>query len=301
MSKPPEGKPDLDDACDTDEVYRLAYELAAWGLRNGECDETNAVDWVLEHSYAPRLPRGSSGRLNPSRHHVLRGSTAAVDNYNPSAHRPVFDPEPLHALAERVSGSGASHERYLLGAIALCHRFQTFTPVITGPLLADAVGVSPPAAYRVLGEWSSTLAGGFFSGVTYDGERGHGRVWEVDPGWMPVSKLKHQPGCNRSKSRCRCRNSVYLSFTAAKDSYTKVRQPDVEFAAWLGTLERRTPLHVPDVAKHLGVTRAVATKLLRSQQGHLLDEFTYAGGMERKRLTNGKFVTVKSGERWFVG
>jgi hypothetical protein len=301
VSAPPLDKPDLLHAGDTDEVYRLAYELAAWGLRNGECDEVSAVDWTLGHPCEYELPRGSHGRLNPTAHHVTKGAEAAVEGYEPWTHRAEFDPEPLHDLAERISGSGVKHERYLLGVIALCHRFQTLTPVITGPLLAGAVGVAKPVAGRVLAEWSNTLAGGLFTGVTYDGKRGHGRIWTVDPGFMPVPKLKHDPGCNRSRSRCSCRTTGDLSFTAAKDRSPNPRQPAVEFAEWLATLGRRTPLTVSDVAKQLGVTRAAATKLLRSQQGKLLDEFTHLGSMTRKRTRDGNFAQVRTGETWFVG
>jgi hypothetical protein len=49
------------------------------------------------------------------------------------------------------------------------------------------------------------------------------------------------------------------------------------------------------------VTRAAATKLLRAQQGDLLDEFTSAGGLTRKRTADGTFATVRKGEIWFVG
>lgn len=239
----------------------------------------------------------------------MKNSEAAVEKYEPWAHRVEFDPEPLHDLAERVSGSGAAHERYLLGTIALCHSYQTFTPVITGPLLAGAVGVADAVAGRVLSDWSVTLAHGFFTGVSYDGKRGHGRVWTVNPGWEPVAKPKHLPGCNRARSRCRCfedcRESGYLSLTAVKDRSPKARQPprdtSAEFAMWLGTMERRAPLTVADVARQLGVTRAAATKLLRAQQGNLLDDCTYPGGAARKRTEDGRFVLVRKPETWFVG
>jgi hypothetical protein len=308
MSAPPRDKPDLGDANDTDEVYRLAYELAAWGLRNGECDEFGAFDWVMGHAHDLELPRGSSGRLNPTQHHIAKGAEAAVEKYEPRAYKPEFDPEPLHALAGRISGFGVVSERYLLGAIALCHRYRTLTPVITGPLLAGTVGVADAVAGRVLSEWSNTLAYGFFTGVSYDGERGHGRVWTVDPGWVPVSKPTHLPSCNRAKARCRCfsgcRKTGDLSLQLQKIDHPKCdnsRDTAVEFTRWLETLERRNPLVVGDVAKQLGVTRAAATKLLRAQQGNLLDEFTYPGGIKRKRTADGKFLMVRSGETWFVG
>lgn len=308
MSTGPD-KPCLTDAGDTDEVYNLAYDLAAWGLRNDECAEYDAVDWVLGHPHDSELPRGSSGRLNPTLHHITKGAEAAVKRFDPGMRRGQFDPAPLHALAERISGAGVTHERYLLGVIALCHRYETLTPVITGPLLSDVVGVNTASAGRVLNDWSTTLAYGFFTGVSYDGERGHGRVWTVDPDWEPVSRPKHEPGCNRSKARCRCfdncRKGADLSFAAVNDRYAKVRQPGrdttSEFAAWLETLPRRTPITTGDVAKQLGVTRAAAAKLLRAQQGDLLDEGTYPGGMTRKRKSDGSIAFTRRGETWFVG
>ncbi|BBY62192.1 hypothetical protein [Mycolicibacterium helvum] len=305
-------KPDLSDASDTDEVYRLAYELAAWGLRNGECDEFDAVDWVLGHPHESSLPRGSSGRPNATEHHITSGAKAAAESYVPGVRAKEFDPDPLHELAARIAGSGVTHERYLLGAIALCHKFETLTPVITGPLLAGAVGVADPVAGRVLSEWSTTMAGGFFSGVTYDGVQGHGRVWAVDVEWTPEAKPKHLPGCNRSRARCRCpglaegcRKTGDLSLTAAKDRSPKLRHTrrdiTAEFAQWLATLERRAPLTVTGVAKQLAISRAAATKLLRAQQGELLDEFTYPGGQKRRRQADGTYAWTKQGETWFVG
>ncbi|MCP2626503.1 hypothetical protein NLB33_27035 [Mycolicibacterium smegmatis] len=291
-------KPDLTDASDTDEVYRLAYKLAAWGLRNGECDEYDAVEWVLGHAHETQLPRGSSGRLNPTEHHITKGAEKAVELYVPGL-RNEFDPEPLHGLAARVSGSGVTHEKYLLGAIALCHRYQTFTPVITGRLLAEAAGVTKSAADQVISTWSKTKAYGFFTKVTYDGQRGHGRVWTVDPGWVPVSKPKHEPGCNRSASRCRCpglSQSAVPIFSAVKDRYREVRQ----FEEWVATLKPRSPLTVTAVAKQLNITRYAATKLLREQQGKLLDEFTYQGGLTWRRDAAGVRRRSRQGETWFV-
>lgn len=302
-----QAKPSLEDATNTDEVYDLAYRLAAWGLRNGECDEYSAVDWVLEHPHEDKLPRGSRGALNPTRHHITKGAERAVAQYVPGLRTRRFDPELLHELAARISGSGVTHEKYLLGAIALCLKHETLTPVITGPSLAEVVGVHEQAAYKVLREWSNTLAWGFFTDVSYDGKRGHGRVWTVDPEWLPRSRPKHQLGCNRSKSRCRCpglsQNGIPI-FTAEKDSYTKVRQAArdtrAEFAEWLKTLKTRTPLDVTTVARQLGITRHAATKLLREQQGDLLDYGTYPGGFVWKRDPDGKRVRIHKGETWFV-
>lgn len=287
-------KPDLCDACDTDDIYRLAYDLAVWGLRNGECDEYTAVDWVLAHPHEAKLPRGSHARLNPTRHHVVSGAKRAVEKFDPEV-RPQFDREPLHELAARVAGSGVTHERYLLGVIALCFKYETLTPAITGPLLAEVVGVSKQNASEVLRKWGDTLAYGFFTGMTYDGERGHGRIWTVNPTWTPTSKPKHDPGCNRSRARCRCVSQNGLPiFAAAKDRSPKVRQ----FAEWVSTLKPRTPLTVTSVARELGVTRAAATKLLREHQGTLLDEGTFRGRI-RQRGPDGGARWV-SGERWFV-
>jgi hypothetical protein len=293
----PDPKPDLGDASDTDEIYDLAYRLAGWGLRKGECDEHSAVDWVLDHPHEAKLPRGSHARLNPTRHHIRKGAERAAEQYVPGLRGTAFDPEPLHALAARVSGSGVTHERYLLGAVALCFKYETLTPVITGPLLAQVVGVHEQAAYKVLREWSDTLARGFFTAISYDGERGHGRTWTVDPGWIPASKPKHEPGCNRAKSRCQCprlsQNGIPI-FTAEKDSYTKVRQ----FVEWVATLKPRTALTVTSVARELGITRAAATKLLRTHQGTILDEGTFQGRI-RQRDNDGRAQWVSS-ERWFV-
>lgn len=294
MPGSPDPKPDLGDASDTDEIYSLAYMLAAWGLRHGECDEHSAIDWVLDHPHEAQLPRGSRARLNPTKHHITSGARKAVEAYDPRA-RKAFEHEPLHALAARVSGSGVTHERYLLGAIALCFKYETLTPVITGPMLAEAVGVSKQNATEVLRKWNRTLAYGFFTNVSYDGERGHGRIWTVDPEWMPTSKPQHDPGCNRSRARCRCVSQNGLPiFAAAKDRSPKVRQ----FAEWVSTLKPRTPLTVTSVAKELGITRAAATKLLREHQGTALNEGTFRGRV-RRRGADGKARWV-SGETWFV-
>lgn len=292
---PPDPKPDLGDACDTDEIYSLAYKLAAWGLRHGECDEYSAVHWVLDHPHEAQLPRGSRARLNPTEHHISSGAARAVEKFDPEMRITQFDPEPLHALAARVSGSEVTHERYLIGAIALCFKLETLTPVITGPMLADVVGVSKQNATEVLRKWNQTLAYGFFTGVTYDGEKGHGRVWTVNPAWVPASKPKHEPGCNRSRARCRCVSQNGLPiFAAAKDRSPKVRQ----FAEWVATLKPRAPLNATSVAKELGITRAAATKILREHQGTILDEGTFVGRV-RQRGPDGRSRWV-SGERWFV-
>lgn len=289
-------KPGLENATNTDDINRLGYELAAWGLRHGECDEGSALEWVLSHPHEAKLPRGSQGRANPTKHHIGNGVRDAVDGFNPDlvlVGKPRFDPEPLRRLAARISGSGVTHERYLLGVIALCHRHTTLTPVVTGPSLADAVGVSKQKATDVLRKWNQTLAYGFFTGVSYDGEPGHGRVWAVDPGWQPISKPKHLPGCNRSRSRCQCPGVSQTGlpiFVATKDRSPIMRQTGrdtgAEFNRWVSGLEPRTPLTVTLVAGELGVTRYAATKLLRGAQGGLLDEATAKG---RRR-----------GETWFV-
>lgn len=263
MSIPPDDY-DLALADDTDDIYRRAYCLAGWGLRTGACSEYDAVDWVFSHAHEERLPRGSSGRLNPTAHHIRKGAEAAVDNYVPGAGK-HFDPEPLQDLAARISGSGVTHEKYLLGVIALCFKYETLTPVVTGPLLAQVVGVSRASAGEVLRKWSNTLAYGFFADrPSYDGERGHGRIWPVNVDWTPTSKPKHEPGCNRARGRCNClelSQSAISIFTAAvKDRSGIVRQ-------WLDSLTWKQQVTVSDVCKALGLTRAEATKLLRSEQG----------------------------------
>lgn len=314
MATGPSPKPSLEDATNTDEVYDLAYRLAAWGLSNGECDEYSAVDWVLDHPHEAKLPRGSRGTLNPTRHHITQGAQRAADQYAPGVRTAEFDPEPLHELAARISGSGVNHEKYLLGVVALCLKYETLTPVITGPNLAEVVGVHEQAAYKVLRQWSTTRAYGFFTGVSYDGIRGHGRVWTVDPDWVPRSRPKHLPGCNRSKSRCQCpglsQKGISI-FSAEKDSYTKVRQsgagtspprqdPSAEFAEWISTLPAKTPLDATAVARQLGVTRHAATKLLREQEGGLLAEGTCPSGWTSQKDPDGRRRRARRGETWFV-
>ena len=49
-------RPDLTEAQDTDEIHRIAAQLAAWGLRNGHCDVDNVVDWVLDHPHQHYTP-----------------------------------------------------------------------------------------------------------------------------------------------------------------------------------------------------------------------------------------------------
>jgi hypothetical protein len=298
MSELPDPKPDLEDATNTDEVYALAYKLTAWGLRNGECDEYDALDWALSHPHEAKLPRGSKGRPNPTAYHIGSGVRNAVESYDPERVG-AFDPEPVHALAARVSGSGVTHERYLLGVLALCFEYKTLTPVVTGPNLARVVGVAEPTAGEVIREWSRTHAYGFFTDISYDGVGGHGRVWTVDPGWEPVSKPKHRPGCNRSKARCSCpglSQSALSIFTAVKDRSAKVRQ----FEKWVADQKPRTPITVSDVCRMTGLSRKAATDLLRSHQGGgLLDEGTWPGGRRRRR-ENGKWRWVNQGETWFV-
>ncbi len=292
-------KPDLCEATDTDEVYMLAFKLAAWGLRNGECTEFDAVEWVLSHPHDAKLPRGSSGKLNPTKHHIVKGAGNAADSFIPGLRTGSFDPEPLHELAARIGGSGVTHERYLLGVVALCHKFSTFTPVITGPLLAEVVGVNPSNAGEVLRKWSQTLAFGLFTKVTYDGERGHGRVWSVDVGWVPTSKPKHLEGCNRSRDRCRCpglsQNGVSI-FAAVKIDPPKCDS----FEVWVSGLKSGTPVSVTDTCKNTGLTRHAATKALKAAEGSLLKTGTYAGGRVRRRRSDGKFSWVRQGETWFV-
>lgn len=289
MLNPPEDY-ELAGALDTDDIYRRAYCLAGWGLRNGECDEYDAVDWVLDHPHEGRLPRGSSGRLNPTAHHIRKGAEAAVENYIPGLGK-AFDPEPLHELAARISGSGVTHERYLLGVIALCHKYETFTPVVTGPLLAGVVGVGAASAGAVLRKWGDTLAYGFFSGrPSYDGVPGHGRIWPVDVDWTPVSKPKHLPGCNRAKGRCQCpgmSQSAISIFAAVKDRYGEVRQ-------WLDSLKWKQGVTVTDACKALGVTRAEAEKILRSEEGR-----TFSGVSEPSTRQTRKGI-VRTPRTWLV-
>jgi hypothetical protein len=287
----------LENAGNTDEIFHLAFKLAAWALREG-MPGSEVVDWVLGQPRDGQLPRGSHARLNPTRHHVKSGAARAVENFIPGL-RPAFDPVPLHELAARVSGSGVTHEKYLLGVIALCFKYETLTPVITGPLLAQMTGVADQVAGKVLRKWSDTLAYGFFTGVSYDGERGHGRVWSVDPAWVPASKPSHEPGCNRARGRCRCsgvsQNGLSI-YAAAKDRSPKVRQ----FADWVSGLKAQTPLTVTDVARELGVTRHEATKLLKEQQGKLLVDGTWPGGRVRKRDSSGNFRWTRQGRTWYT-
>jgi hypothetical protein len=299
LRKQAEGKPDLCEAGDTDELYMLAYKLAAWGLRNGECNEVDAVDWVLGHPHDEKLPRGSSGKLNPTKHHIVKGAGNAADDFIPGLRSFAFDPEPLHELAARIEGSGVTHERYLLGAVALCHKFSTFTPVITGPLLAEVVGVNPSNAGEVLNKWSRTMAYGFFTAVRYDGERGHGRIWTVDTGWVPASKPKHLEGCNRSRDRCLCpglsQNGVSI-FAAVKIDTAKCDS----FDGWVAGLKSGTPVTVTDVCRAVGLTRHAAAARLREAQGTLLKTGTYSGGWVRRRGSDGVFRRIRQGETWFV-
>jgi hypothetical protein len=294
-------KPDLCDAGDTDEIYGLAYDLAAWGLRNGECDELDAVEWVLGHAHDEKLPRGSSGRLNPTKHHIRSGAQNAAKTFIPGVQAFRFDPEPLHELAGRIDGSGVTHERYLVGAVALCHKFSTFSPVITGPLLAQVVGVNESNAGAVLSKWSKTLAYGMFTKVTYDGEIGHGRVWHVDVGWQPTSKPKHLPGCNRSRDRCVCpglsQNGVPI-FTAAKIDTPKCDSD--RFSEWVSGLKSGSPVTVTSASQGTGLTRYAATKQLKAAEGTLLKSGTYSGGRVRRRSTDGTFRWMQQGETWFV-
>lgn len=284
---------DLLGADDTDEVYQLAYQLAAWALRNG-MDSELVADWVLEQPRELALPRGSRGRLNPTEHHVRSGASAAVDNYVPGHHR-EFDLELIDDLERRISGSGVTHERYLLGVVELCRRYETVTPVVTGPNLAEVVGVSDRTAGEVLRKWSSTLAYGFFTGVRFDGIRGHGRVWTVDPSWSPVSKPTHDKGCPRGK-RCTCRRVTHLSFTAVNIDESKCDA----FDEWLESLESGTGVTVTDACRATGLTRYTAKKRLQGAEGSLLLTGTYAGGRVRKRRSDGTWSWVRQGETWFV-
>ncbi len=298
---PTQDKPDLCDASDTDDVYRLAYDLAAWGLRNRECTEDDAVDWVLGHPHAEKLPRGSRGSLNPTKHHITNGAKKAVAKYDPTIRgKGSYDPDPLHELAARIAGSGVTHERYLLAVISLCFKNETYTPVVTGTLLSELVGVNESSACDVLRIWSETLAYGFFTGrPTFDGETGHGRVWSVNVGWLPTSKPKHLPGCNRSKARCQCpgmSQTALAIIAAAKDSWGKVRH----FESWLATLKSGTGVSITDVCVNTGMTRYEAKKQLEAAEGTLLKTGTFAGGRVRRRGADGKFRWVNQGQTWFV-
>jgi hypothetical protein len=295
LPDPPEDL-SLENASDTDEIFRLADDLAWWAMRRG-MDPADVVDWVLDQPREAKLPRGSRG-LNPTEHHVRSGAQKAADNWIGGL-KPSFDPDPLHELAARVSGSGVTHERYLLGAIALCFEKQTVTPVITGPLLARVTGVSEASAGEVLRKWSDTWAYGFFTGVTFSGERGHGRVWAVDPGWIPTSKPKrHLPGCSRSGGRCKCTmaHSAISISAAVEDRSGKVRH----FEAWVTSLKSGAAVTSTDVCKALGVTRAVSTRLLKAAEGSILKTGTFEGGRVRKRGPDGKYRYVSQGQTWFT-
>lgn len=294
---PPEPKPDLLDAADTDEIYSLAFRLAAWGLRHGECDEANAEEWVLGHTHEDKLPRGSRRRLQSTERHVRKGAEHAAGKFIPGLALREFDHDRLHDLAARVAGSKCRDERYLLGAIALGHRYRTTTPVITGPLLAEVVGVNDATAGRVLKRWSDTLGCGFFTGVKYDGERGHGRVWAIDSDWQPPQRSIHAPGCNRSRSRCSCRKIGDLSLAGL----SKIDRPKCDtLDAWLSTLQDRAPVTVTDVCRRLGWTRAVATAELENAMGRTLDTATRPAGRARKRGPNGNWYSCRQGRTWFV-
>lgn len=296
MSKLPDPPEDLslEGACDTDEVYDLAFKLAAWALRDG-MDPGDVVDWVLDQPREGQLPRGSHARLNPTKHHVLSGATNAVDQYVPGL-RPLFDPDPLHELAARIAGSGVTHEKYLLGVVALCFKYETLTPVVTGPLLALATGVGERVAGKVLSKWSATLAYGFFTNVTYDGVRGHGRIWTVDSDWVPASKPTHEPGCNRAVDRCGCRKQGHLYLQLRKIDDPKCDK----FQRWVTGLKPGTGITTTDVCAASGVTRHAASKILRAAEGSLVKEGTFKGGQVRKRGSDGVYRWTRQGETWFV-
>ncbi len=277
----------LTEASCTEDIYRLAYCLAGWALRNG-MPEWEVLDWVLDQPRELTLPRGSSGKPNRTEHHVKSGAKNAIEKFDPGLLGGSWDPEPLQELAARVEGSGAKHERYLLAAIALGLRYRTNTPVITGPLLAELAGVTKAAASRVIGLWADDLAGGLFTQVTFDGITGHGRVWTLDTSWKPLPKLIHAPGCNRARARCSCRTSVDLSFTAAKDRYTNQRQ-------WLDGLQWKSLVTARDAAKELGLTLAAAEKLLRSEEGKTFD----VGHVKAARRTARNGV-VRTPRKWVV-
>lgn len=286
---------DLHNACNTDEIYALAYRLAAWALREG-MDPGDVVDWVLDQPRELRLPRGSRGRLNPTRHHVKQGAARAVEQFIPGLSN-GFDPDPLHELAARISGSGVTHERYLLGVIALCLKYETLTPVVTGPNLSEVVGVSKSSATDVLRMWGSTLAYGFFSGVSYDGAAGHGRVWTVNPDWTPASKPVHSKGCPRGK-RCSCGVANTLTYHSQLRKIGKAKCDS--FEAWLQGLKPGSGVTVTDACKATGLTRYAALTRLRAAEGSLLQVGTFAGGRVRKRGPGGKWTWVNQGETWFT-
>lgn len=259
-------RPDLFDASDTDEVNLLAYKLTAWGLRNGECTEHTAVDWLLEQPRPETLPRGSRGIHQNTLHHVRLGARKAVEKYDPTIKAYNFDAALINKLRECVAGSGCMDERYLLGALDLCDKYQTYAPVITGPLLAQVTGVSVQAAGKVLSRWRGTMAHGFFSEKSYDGQRGHGTVFSVNLDWLPVMKFKHLPGCNRAKARCDCLSQSSRSIFVA----TKIDKPNCDtehaFRELVETGKPRDEFTIESVTTALAITRAAASKLLRKYQ-----------------------------------
>ncbi|MBS1692274.1 MAG: hypothetical protein JST91_08635 [Actinobacteria bacterium] len=228
MSPQPPKELDLRSAVDNEEIFLLAGKLARWALRNGVVDAGGVEEWLVSQPREDRLPRRSTGRLQATERPVRNAGKGTAEWWDPSA-RPEFDPEPLHALASRIAGSGVTHEKYLLGVIALCHRYETLTPTVTGRNLAEVVGVVWTTANDVLRTWSKTLAYGFFTGKTYDGVKSHGRVWTVDPEWVPVSKPKHAKGCNRARDRCSCglsQNTLHIPFRPEQICSAKCDTPE---------------------------------------------------------------------------
>jgi hypothetical protein len=177
--------------------------------------------------------------------------------------------------------------------VALTFKYETLTPVITGPNLSDATGVSRTPADAVLRTWAKTLAYGFFIGIKFDGVRGHGRVWTVNPDWIPASKPKHEPGCNRSKDRCKCvaNSSTYHSQLRRIDT-TKCDR----FAEWITALKPGSGVTVTEVCRALTVTRHQATQLLKAAEGALLKTGTFEGGPV---FRPGRGY-VKQGKTWFT-
>lgn len=280
-------KPDLFQAGDTDEIHSLANRLAWWGIENGECGPDDAVDWVLCHPRPDMLPRGSDGRPNKTEHHVKSGARIAAENWDETKRRrkPDFNPACLEPLESRIAGSGVARERYLLAVLKLCRDHETVTPTVTGPSLADAAGVASPVASRVLKDWSGTLADGFFTSVSYDGEKGHARIWAVNLDWSPAPRFKHEPGCNRSKARCGCRKKGYLYLQRCRDRSPKVRQ----FEKHVTSLSPGDAVTIKDVCRHMSaagcaMTTYEAKQALVSEQGNLLASGTYPGGRVRKRV-----------------
>ena len=285
--KPPEGY-GLTSAYDTDEIFKQALRLAGWAMRNG-MPEHEVLDWVLEQPREEILQRGS--RSDKTAHHVTQGVKLAIESFDPNvAAGSDFDPEMLHELASRIAGSGTKHERYLLGVVALCHKYRTFTPVITGVNLGEVVGTSRQAAADVLRAWSKSRADGFFTKVTYDGTPGHGRVWWVDVDWQPVGLPVHEPGCNRAKSRCKCRKTLYLS-----DSAVKIGKAKCDTQEWLNSLEWQQPVTAAEAATALGLTKAAAAKLLDSERGKTFESAVVEAGT--RRTATGVTRTPRT---WFV-